>query len=136
MIVHFFSNLVMLLPIILTGLKIHERHMTILPAIGVYREEEDAFLLVSWLSWFLPVALVIFSLIDIALIWAYIKFFHPWREIPQTKEIAKVNDRMCENEQQTEETEQTETEEGKKNLVVIYRCTNTSLATTRNSYQL
>merc|ERR1712226_754063 len=91
--------------IILTGLRIQERHNLILPVIGVFTQEDEAFLLVIRLSWVLPLALIVFSLVDVLLIWSYIKFFHPWREILQFEE-PDIDVKETKGEEKEEETEE------------------------------
>ena len=72
------------------GFKITERHNTVLPVIGAFEKEKEAASLVTWLSWSLPVALTVASLIDWLLACAYLTVCHPWRGIlaeePQVRE--------------------------------------------------
>ena len=48
---------------------------------GVFDEEEDAYLLVTKLSWILPTVILGGGLIDLLLIVFYMKFAHPWKDI-------------------------------------------------------
>ena len=69
----------------LPGFRILERHNNILPAIGAFQEEKDAFSLVQLLVWAAPLTVLLATLGDLFLSWAYLWFFHPWIDI-----LAKV----------------------------------------------
>ena len=58
--------------------KVRERHLTIKPVIGVFREEIDAFDLITKLSWIIPLLLTIFSLLELVMVFVYQKYLHPW----------------------------------------------------------
>ena len=47
----------------------------------VFPEEEEAASMLFTLSWVLPVIVAISALVDLLLVFAYQKFFHPWRRI-------------------------------------------------------
>ena len=57
---------------------VRERHLTIKPVIGVFKEEEEAFELITWLSWIIPLLLTIFSLLELVMVFVYQKYLHPW----------------------------------------------------------
>ena len=50
-------------------------------AIGVFPEEDQAYLLVTTLSWILPLAIIIASVVDMLLVIIYMRFAHPWKGI-------------------------------------------------------
>ena len=57
---------------------VRERHLTIKPVIGVFKEEDEAFELITWLSWIIPLLLTIFSLLELVMVFVYQKYLHPW----------------------------------------------------------
>ena len=98
-----FFNLLMLVPMWVTGIKksvsflivihllsppaanVRTRHHTIQPVIGVFPEEEAAYTLLSLLRWALPLAVLLATLLDLLLVWLYMRFAHPWSEILEEK---------------------------------------------------
>ena len=58
-----------------------DRHILLLGAIGVFKEEEHAYQLVEEFSWILPIVILCGGLVDILLIVLYMKFAHPWKGI-------------------------------------------------------
>ena len=58
-----------------------ERHWTIQPAIGVFKEEEDALELLNLLSWLMPAVVFVASFIDCFLVLIYQAYLHPWKRI-------------------------------------------------------
>ena len=123
------SNMLLLLPLLyagktltdqssanhsmLPGFRIQERHNLILPIIGAFPEEKAAFSLVQVLVWAAPVTVVAAALGDLFLSWAYLWFFHPWRDI-----LAKVGHGRGGNHGQevTQEPELTDQEPGHEDL--------------------
>ena len=124
-----FFNLLMLLPIWVTGKKksdfflivihlilfpaaanVRARHHTIQPAIGVFPEEEAAYSLLSLLRWALPLAVVLATLLDLLLVWLYMRFGHPWSQIlvknkeetPQLQ-VASLQEQVASLSQELEE---------------------------------
>ena len=57
------------------------RHELLEAAIGVFPEEDQAYLLVTTLSWILPLAIIIASVVDMLLVVIYMRFAHPWKGI-------------------------------------------------------
>ena len=126
---HLISNMLMLIPLlyagktlkdnssanpsILPGFRIQERHNIIVPVIGAFPEEKAAFSLVQVLVWAAPVTVVAAALGDLFLSWAYLWFFHPWRDI-----LAKVGHGRGGNHGQevTQEPELTDQEAGHEDL--------------------
>ena len=57
------------------------RHTLVKGAIGVFPEEEYAYWLVNTLSWSLPLIIVLGAIVDVLLVYIYMRFFHPWKDI-------------------------------------------------------
>ena len=85
--------------------------MLVKGAIGVFPEEEYAYWLVNKLSWVLPLTIVSGAIIDAFLVYIYMRFAHPWKDILFYKD----------KKSKTEENEivdqiSTVTEEGEQNV--------------------
>ena len=57
------------------------RHILVKGAIGAFPEEEHAYLLVNTLSWILPLMIVLGAIVDVLLVYIYMRFAHPWKDI-------------------------------------------------------
>ena len=55
--------------------------MLLQKVIGVFPEEEEAYEMISMLSWILPLIVIIGSLVDTMLVVVYMKLAHPWKNI-------------------------------------------------------
>ena len=69
--------------------------MLLQKAIGVFPEEEQAYEKITMLSWLLPLTAIIGFLIDTILVFVYMKFAHPWKDIlfgqmEQTEETQSI----------------------------------------------
>ena len=84
--------------------------MLVKGAIGVFPEEEHAYWLVNKLSWILPLTIVLGAIFDVLLVYVYMRFAHPWKDILFYKDESS---KMEENEvvNQSEVTEKGEEEE-------------------------
>jgi hypothetical protein len=78
---------------IITAYNVNVRHMLVKGAIGVFPEEEYAYWMVNKLSWVLPLTIVSGAVIDAFLVYIYMRFAHPWKDIlfykdkkPETEE--------------------------------------------------
>ena len=60
-----------------------EKHLTLWNNIGTFEEEDEAFNLVTKLSWQLPIFVVSSALLDLLLAIVYLKWLHPWKIILQ-----------------------------------------------------
>ena len=49
--------------------------------IGSFPEEKEAYALLSLLSSYLPLGLLVTSFLDLLIVWTYMKWFHPWKHI-------------------------------------------------------
>ena len=56
-------------------------------AIGVFPEEDQAYLLVTTLSWIFPLVIIVASVVDMLLVIIYMRFAHPWKGILFSKEV-------------------------------------------------
>ena len=63
------------------------RHELLEAAIGVFPEEDQAYLLVTTLSWIFPLVIVIASIVDMLLVVIYMRFAHPWKGILFLEEV-------------------------------------------------
>ena len=52
--------------------------------IGVFPEEEKAYLFVSMMSWLLPLLMFVGALLDAFFVYIYMNFAHPWIDILST----------------------------------------------------
>ena len=64
---------------IFAALNIHKRHSTLLTNIGTFPEEKEGFARLMFLSWLLPTIVLATTLIDLVLVFLYMRFLHPWR---------------------------------------------------------
>ena len=71
------------------------RHTLVKGAIGVFPEEEYAYWLVNMLSWILPLVIVLGAIVDVFLVYIYMRFSHPWKDILYYKDKTS---KMEENE--------------------------------------
>ena len=60
-------------------------------SIGVFDEEEEAYQLVIMLAWILPMVVLLGALLDNILVYAYMRYAHPWRKILFSKQEEEVN---------------------------------------------
>ena len=67
--------------LIITAYNVNVRHMLVKGAIGVFPEEEYAYWMVNKLSWVLPLTIVSGAVIDAFLVYIYMRFAHPWKDI-------------------------------------------------------
>ena len=59
----------------------NSRHTLVKGAIGVFPEEEYAYWMLNKLSWVLPLTIVSGAIIDAFLVYIYMRFAHPWKDI-------------------------------------------------------
>ena len=64
-----------------SGYNVKVRHELLLGAIGTFKEENEAYVLISWLLWVLPMTVTIAALMDAILVYCFMKWFHPWAGI-------------------------------------------------------
>ena len=87
------------------------RHMLVKGAIGVFPEEEYAYWMLNKLSWVLPLTIVSGAIIDAFLVYIYMRFAHPWKDILFYKD---KKSKTAENE--IVDQISTVTEEGEQNV--------------------
>ena len=64
------------------------RHELLKGAIGTFPEEDYGFDMVNSLSWILPFAIVMGSLVDAILVYVYMKYVHQWKDILSSEEVS------------------------------------------------
>ena len=60
-----------------------EKHLTLWNNIGTFAEEDEAFDLLTRLTWLLPIIIVTSAAFDLVLAIVYLKWLHPWKIILQ-----------------------------------------------------
>ena len=60
-----------------------EKHLTLRDNIGTFAKEDEAFDLLTRLSWQLPIFVIVSAIIDLTLAFVYLKWLHPWKIILQ-----------------------------------------------------
>ena len=65
----------------ITAYNVNMRHTLVKGAIGAFPEEEYAYWLVNTLSWSLPLMIVLGAIVDVLLVYIYMRFAHPWKDI-------------------------------------------------------
>ena len=73
-----------------TAYNIKARHEVLEGAIGTFQEEDDAYLMVTTLSWILPSTVILSAMLDALLVWVYMKFVPPWKDILFGQEDEKM----------------------------------------------
>eukprot|EP00092_Neocalanus_flemingeri_P014490 GFUD01015635.1.p1 GENE.GFUD01015635.1~~GFUD01015635.1.p1 ORF type:complete len:658 (-),score=149.01 GFUD01015635.1:173-2146(-) len=75
------ANIILVLPILVTGIYVRERHFLTALSVGSFDEEIEAFNLVTLLMWVLPLSVTVVALLDLALFHLYNINYHPWKLI-------------------------------------------------------
>ena len=57
--------------------------MTLRDNIGTFAKEDEAFDLLTRLSWLLPIFVIVSAILDLVLAFVYLKWLHPWKMILQ-----------------------------------------------------
>ena len=60
-----------------------EKHLTLRDIIGTFAKEDEAFDLLTRLSWQLPIFVIASAFLDLVLAYVYLKWLHPWKIILQ-----------------------------------------------------
>ena len=85
------------------------RHMLVKGAIGVFPEEEYAYWLVSKLFWILPLMIILGAIIDGLLVYIYMRFAHPWKNIlfykVETSKMEENDDKIRMTEKREEKVD-------------------------------
>ena len=84
------------------------RHLLVKGAIGVFPEEEYAYWLVNKLSWIFPLTIVCAAIVDVFLVYIYMRFAHPWKDILFYKDKKSKTEKteIANQNRVTEETEE------------------------------
>ena len=62
---------------------VSKKHLALRDNIGTFAKEEEAFDLLTMLSWQLPIFVIVSALLDLLLAIVYLMWLHPWRIILQ-----------------------------------------------------
>ena len=57
--------------------------MTLRDNIGTFAKEDEAFDLLTGLTWQLPIFVIVSAILDVVLAFVYLKWLHPWKIILQ-----------------------------------------------------
>ena len=60
-----------------------EKHLLLRDNIGTFAKEDEAFDLLTRLSWQLPIFVIVSAILDLVLAFVYLKWLHPWKIILQ-----------------------------------------------------
>ena len=63
--------------------KVTEKHLLLRNNIGTFPKEDEAFDLLTRLSWQLPIFVIVSAILDLVLAFVYLKWLHPWKIILQ-----------------------------------------------------
>merc|ERR1719500_2025656 len=77
------SNLLLLVPLLVTASKVRERHSVLVLNIGTFAEEDEAYELLNNLSVCLPLVVIVTCILDALLAGVYLKWLHPWKILLQ-----------------------------------------------------
>merc|ERR1712037_903874 len=77
------SNLLLLVPLLVTASKVSERHSVLVLNIGTFAEEDEAYELLNNLSVSLPLVVIVTCILDAMLAGVYLKWLHPWKILLQ-----------------------------------------------------
>ena len=89
----------------ITAYNVNTRHTLVKGAIGAFPEEEHAYWLVNKLSWILPLTIVFAAIVDVFLVYIYMRFAHPWKDILFYKDKKSKTEIVTQNivKEETEE---------------------------------
>ena len=60
-----------------------EKHLALRDNIGTFAKEDEAFDLLTKLSWQLPIFVISSAIVNLVLAFVYLKWLHPWKIILQ-----------------------------------------------------
>ena len=63
--------------------KVREKHLTLRDNLRTFPKEDEAFNLLTRLSWQLPIFVIVSSVLDLVFAFVYLKWLHPWGIILQ-----------------------------------------------------
>ena len=79
----------------MTAQNVIARHNLLEGAIGTFKEEKEAYWIVTLLMWLLPTIVVAGAAIDAMLVIAYLKYAHPWKGILDEEKGEIVKKKQC-----------------------------------------
>merc|ERR1719458_1381949 len=77
------SNLLLLVPLLVTAFKVREKHSVLVLNIGTFAEEDEAYELLNNLNVYLPLIVIVTWIFDALLVGVYLKWLHPWKILLQ-----------------------------------------------------
>jgi hypothetical protein len=105
------SNLLLLVPLLVTASKVRERHSVLVLNIGTFAEEDEAYELLNNLSVSLPFIVMVTWILDALLAIVYLKWLHPWKillqEEPEQWDPEMFNEEALEQGEERMEDNQT-----------------------------
>ena len=97
------------------------RHELLEGAIGVFPEEELAYRNVKIFSWILPSVIITGALLDIILVFIYMRIAHPWKYILSDEEHDTEGDELANNSPHDIESDSRQTQGGSTIEVTIVK---------------
>merc|ERR1719264_2148998 len=99
------SNLLLLVPLLVTASKVSERHSVLVLNIGTFAEEDEAYELLNNLSVALPLVVIVTCILDALLAGVYLKWLHPWKILLQ-EEPEQWGPEMFDDEEGVEQADE------------------------------
>jgi len=99
------SNLLLLVPLLVTASKVSERHSVLVLNIGTFTEEDEAYELLNNLSVTLPLVVIVTCIFDALLAGVYLKWLHPWKILLQ-EEPEQWGPEMFDDEEGVEQADE------------------------------
>merc|ERR1719500_429587 len=99
------SNLLLLVPLLVTASKVSERHSVLVRNIGTFAEEDEAYELLNNLSMSLPLVVIVTWIFDALLAGVYLKWLHPWKILLQ-EEPEQWGPEMFDDEEGVEQADE------------------------------
>jgi len=99
------SNLLLLVPLLVTASKVRERHSVLVLNIGTFAEEDEAYELLNNLIVSLPLVVLVTWIFDALLAIVYLKWLHPWKILLQ-EEPEQWGPEMFDDEEGVEQADE------------------------------
>merc|ERR550532_1967656 len=99
------SNLLLLVPLLVTASKVRERHCVLVLNIGTFAEEDEAYELLNNLRACLPLVVIVTCILDALLAGVYLKWLHPWKILLQ-EEPEQWGPEMFDDEEGVEQADE------------------------------
>merc|ERR1712037_457235 len=99
------SNLLLLVPLLVTASKVSERHSVLVLNIGTFAEEDEAYELLNNLNVCRPLVVIVTCILDALLAIVYLKWLHPWKILLQ-EEPEQWGPEMFDDEEGVEQADE------------------------------